>query len=719
MKFLFFYLFLFVSIFSNSQNIRKVEDVARRNVPWLLPHLKFDVISTENDEDYFEIEQKNKKIVISANSQIAFSRGLGHYLRFVAHKSPSHLGNNLSKPTKIAFPDEKICIKSPFLYRYSLNYCTLSYSMSFYSWEDWQKELDWHALKGVNLMLMPLGNEIIWLKTLQKLGLTKDEAKKYIATPTFSAWWQMGNLENWHGEITDEVIEEQRVLAHKVFSRMKELGIKPIYQGFYGNIPTFLKEKLPIKVVGQGKWAGGFERPDMLHPQDAHFQQIASIYYNEIKKEYGDFEFFGGDPFHEGGRVGEINVKEAGKNIQQYMQAVFPNATWVLQGWAENPSDVLLEDLDKNKTLILELEGENTANWEKRKVYGGFPFVWCQISNFGAKTGLYGKMQRFSDEVFRLQYSDYQQFAKGIGIIPEGIHNNPLVYDFTLDLAWRKQSEGKQKINVSDWIKDYILYRYGKSTPNLQKAWEILLETVYQSHQKYQQGASESMLCATPSWGLKSVSSWGTIERNYSADELKKAVKLFLSEQENFKKIETYQTDKIDFLRQLNSDKSVQLYNELQSNFTNGEREKFIKNKDKFLNLILIQDKLLSVSPHFRLDTFLKQAFSSSKDKKSQKNAVKNAKVQITYWGTDKNPYTNLRDYAHKEWNGLLSSLYYKRWEAFFNYQISLLDKKQAIEPNYYQVAIDWTESPEMYHSKPLSYKELQNLIEEILKDEN
>lgn len=716
MKSILFIIVSFLTIVSNAQNTDAVRDIAQRNFSWLVPYLEFKLIPSETKNDYFTIEKKGKKICISGNNNNALSRGLGHYLRFVAHRSISHLSDNISKPKKIVYPTEKIEIISPFEYRYALNYCTLSYSMSFYTWEDWKRQLDWFALNGVNMVLMPLGTEIIWFRTLQQLGYTPQEAKKYIASPTFSAWWQMGNLEGWYGTITDEVMEEQRQLAHKVFERMKILSIEPIYQGFYANVSTSLKTKFPVKVVEQGLWAGGFQRPDMIDTHDEYFSKISDIYYSEIKKEYGDFKYFGGDPFHEGGRVGDIDVSKASKHIQQKMQEHFKGSKWLLQGWGENPTDLLLKGVDKKSTIILELEGENTANWEKRKAYGGIDFIWCQISNFGAKTGLYGKLQRFADEVYRLQTSQYLPYAKGIGIIPEGIHNNPIVYDFTLDLAWYKKGKEIEKINVNDYIDDYMLYRYGKITPPLKEAWQLLLETAYKSHKVSQQGAPESMLCARPSLQVKSVSSWGTIARQYEYEMLKKAVKLFISAEKDFKNIPTYHTDKIDLLRQLNSDKSIALYKEIQQSIEDKNLKKFIQNKDKFLELIEYQDELLSVDSHFRLNTFLQQAIEFSKDKKSQELALKNAKVQISYWGTDTNPSTNLRDYAHKEWNGMLKSLYYHRWQSFFNYQQAILEGKQATEPNYYQMELDWASSVELYNNKPISPKRLQKIITSILE---
>lgn len=714
MKNIYVFLLLF-SIVSYAQTTLPVMDIATRRVPWLKPYLEFEILKKNPNKDYFSIEKKGIKILITGNNNNSLSRGLGHYLRFVAHKSLSHLGENLSKPNKISYPQHKIINYSPFEYRYALNYCTLSYSMSFYTWQDWEKELDWLALNGVNLALMPLGNEIIWQRTLMKFGYSKEETKKYIATPTFSAWWQMGNLEGWYGSITDIVIEEQKQLAHKVFERMRALGIEPIYQGFYGNIPTSFKDKYMIKAIPQGKWAGGFQRPDFLSPSDIYFDKIANIYYSEIKKEYGDFNFFGGDPFHEGGQIEGINIGQAAKLIQAKMQENFPNSTWVLQGWGENPSDEILKVVNKNTTLVLDLEGENLSNWEQRKAYINTPFIWCQITNFGEKTGMYGKIQHFADETYRIQKSKFAHYMKGIGIIPEGIYNNPVVYDFTLDLAWQEK-KSKFYQNSNDWIKKYVWYRYGKTNPYINQAWDILLNTVYKSHLKYQQGAPESMLCARPALGLKSVSSWGTNERQYSYNELKKAVKLFLKADSDFSTSETYQIDKIDLLRQLNSDKSLILYHKIEKNILDKNLKEFKHNRNLFLNLIQLQDKLLGVNKYFRLNTFLDKAENSTQDKNYKKLAVESAKVQITYWGNNSNKNTDLRDYAHKEWNGILSSLYYTRWKLFFDeVENALKENREIIYPDFYEIEKKWTKNKARYRENFISKKELNKIIEVTL----
>lgn len=41
----------------------------------------------------------------------------------------------------------------------------------------------------------------------------------------------------------------------------------------------------------------------MLLPVDSCWNKLAGIYYTEVKKLYGnDIHYFGGDPFHEGGK---------------------------------------------------------------------------------------------------------------------------------------------------------------------------------------------------------------------------------------------------------------------------------------------------------------------------------------------------------------------------------------------------------------------------------
>ncbi len=701
-----------IAVTLHAQTFQLVKDLAERRVPWLASSLQLSKINSENGNDVFELSSLGNKINIAANNANAAAMGLGWYLKYYCNKSMSHLGDNLSAPQQIPFIKNKVKIVSPFGYRYALNYCTISYSMAFYKWKDWERELDWMALNGVNLMLAPIGTEAVWQNTLMQFGYSQKETLDFLAHPAYLAWWLMGNLEGEGGKLSQGLVEQQKLLQQKIVQRMNHLGINPVLQGFYGMVPTTLKNKMKINVVEQGRWAGGYQRPDFLLPTDSFFTKMANVYYSEIKKLYGsNIRFFGGEPFHEGGNTSGIDVSHAAKIVQDVMLQNFANSTWVLQGWQGNPSDKLLNDLQKKNTLIIELFGENTANWEERKAYGGIPFVWCNVSNFGEKVGLYSKLQRFASEVYRAKNSSYGTYMKGIGIIPEGIYNNPVNPALMFELAWRKDS-----VVVSDWIKGYTKYRYGKADAAVQNAWKGLLATVYSSPTVYQEGTPESIFCARPALQNKPVSTWGTRKRNYDTKQFEAAVKRFVSANDVFKTSETFQTDKIDFVRQVLANKGDDLYLQIIESVKNKNETAFKKQSQLFLQMILMQDSLLSVNKYFRLNRWLQQAKDFGKMEYDKKQAIRNAKMQITIWGPQTNAATDLHEYAHKEWNGLLGSLYYNRWKLFFENELQKLQGKKTEEINFFEIEKQWMNKPDLYNTKSISPTQLQKIIAEILK---
>lgn len=220
--------FFAFSILNFAQNLSSVKELATRQFPWLKNKVILNHIPKEDDQDVFIIQTKKEKLYISASSISAASRGLDWYVKHIAHQSISHMGDNRVELSKLPEVVEPIKKKSFVPYRYALNYCTINYSFSFYIWEEWEKELDWMALNGVNIMLAPVGTEKVWYNTLLKLGYTDTEAKAFIPGPAFTAWWLMGNLEGWGGPVSNQLIDQQAELQQKILKRMKELGIEPI-----------------------------------------------------------------------------------------------------------------------------------------------------------------------------------------------------------------------------------------------------------------------------------------------------------------------------------------------------------------------------------------------------------------------------------------------------------------------------------------------------------
>lgn len=699
-------LFFFISMIMYgcsipSESNQPINELAER----LLPEnssSSFIFEKLSSDSDFFELEQiTDDKIIIRGNNGVSMARGLNHYLRNYCHKSVSWCGNNLSElPVPLPPVKEKIRIAASFPYRYYLNYCTYSYSMAFWDWEQWEKEIDRMALQGINMPLMAVYSQYaVWQNTLRRLNFNEDDIRKFLPGAGYEAWWLMGNLEGFGGLVTPEFIAQQTDLQQKMLKRMRELGMKPVFQGFYGMVPNALKEKFPdARIKSQGIWCT-YQRPAFLDPTDPLFDKLAAIYYEEQKKLFGEAQFFGGDPFHEGGTSEGIDVKLAAQKILQAMRKVNPQAVWVLQGWQHNPVKELMEGLKPGEAIILDLMacerpqwgGIKTSMFHKPEGHWNHQWIWCALPNFGGKTGLHGKMSSYASGPIFAKHHPMGKNICGIGTAPEGIGTIPVVYDMVYDMAWRTDS-----IHISQWLDNYAYYRYGTEDNNCNKAWKLLSETIYECHNELG-GPVESYICARPSDTIKYVSTWGNASMFYDPMKIVKAWDLLYQSRKRFNHSDTYEYDLTDVTRQVLSDYAKYLHKKMVLAFQKKDKEHFLEYSGKFLNIIKDEDRLLSTRKEFMLGTWLAEAEKAGCTPEEKRRLVTNAKRLITTW-TDTD--SDLHDYANKEWSGLLIDFYLPRWEAYVTYKTSLLYGKKLPYPDYPKMEQEWVLTNSTYLSR-------------------
>jgi len=625
------------------------------------------------------------KVRIAATSPNAAAVGLGWYLKYYCQRSMSHMGDNLGPVAPLPAVAEPLFRDCNAAIRYSLNYCTYNYSYSFYTWKDWEHELDWMALNGVNTMLVANGEEAVWQNVLRQLGYSGKEIESFIPGPAYNAWWLMGNLQGWGGPMPLSQIDHRKRLVQKMLGRMHALGIQPVMPAFFGMVPSTLRNRLNAHIIPQGNW-GAFVRPDILDPTDSAFDHIGSLFYAATKALYGDdIHYFSGDPFHEGGITDGVDLAAAGRKIQQLMQRFFPGSTWVLQGWQQNPRSEMLAGVDRSKILVQELFGETTNNWEKRNAYEGSPFVWCMITNYGERPGLFGKLQRYADEPYRAAGTPLGKYLHGIGIMPEGINNNPVAYDLMLEVPWHEE-----RIDAADWIQRFVLYRYGKYNADLAKAWQLFLETIYSSPEGYQEGPPENILCARPSLQPRSVSSWGTLRKNYAIDRYAEAVKLFAAAAPAFPSSDTYALDLINFTRQVIANTADTVFGHWVAAYKQKDLPAFDAETRHFLALADTLESLLDTHPYYRLSTWERKALAAGHTSAEKANNWRNALMLVTYWGENNRQEDYLHEYAYKEWAGMLRPFYKKRWELYFAYLKQQLNGVSAQEPDFFAWERSW-----------------------------
>ena len=665
---------------------------------------KFVIEQVKSETDFFELDQKGNKVVVRGNNPVSIATGVNWYLKYYAGIHLSWNGMTARLPDILPPVPKKEHHETNLAHRYDFNYCTFSYTMAFWDWERWEQEIDWMALHGINLPLAMVGIDVVWYNMLEKLGYSKDEINEFIAGPAFQGWWLMNNLEGWGGPNPDNWYKQRETLQKQILKRMREYGIHPVLPGYSGMVPHNAKERLGLNVSDPGLWCG-YRRPAFLQPTDPRFQEIAGLYYKEMERLYGKADFYSMDPFHEGGNVAGVDLNAAGQAIWQAMKSANPKAVWVIQAWGANPRSKMIENLPAGDLMVLDLFSESrpqwgdpASTWYRKEGFGQHDWLYCMLLNYGGNVGLHGKMKHVIDEFYKAKASSFSKTMKGIGMTMEGSENNPVMYELLCELPWRPEAFDKDK-----WLQSYIKARYGQTNVAVEEAWELLSNTIYNCPpQSTQQGTHESVFCARPGHEVYQVSSWSEMQPYYNSEDVIRAAGILLSAADSFKGNNNFEYDLTDIVRQAVAEKGRLVYPIMTNAYKADEKELFDRASTRFLELILLQDKLLATRSEFKVGNWIEKARNLG-DTTEEKDLYEwNARVQITTWG-NRTAANNggLRDYAHKEWNGLLKDFYFNRWKIWIEQQKAQLNGSPAKDIDFYAIEEKWTQQKNPYSSQP------------------
>ena len=707
---------------------------------------KFKTVLVKSDKDFFEIDQartrkgnstsaasksaagKNNPIIIRGNSWVNIAVGINWYLKHHAGIHISWNNMNVKLPAVLPVVKQKERHETDLKLRYNFNYCTFSYTMAFWDWNRWQKEIDWMALHGINMPLAAVGTESVWRNMLLKLGYSEEEVGKFIAGPAFLAWWEMNNMEGWGGPLPLNWYKQQEALQKKILARMKEMGMKPVLPGYCGMVPHDAKQKLGLNVTDAGRW-NSYQRPANLSPTDSRFAEIADLYYKELTRLYGKSDYYSMDPFHESSNDAAVDYGKAGEALMSAMKRANPHAIWVVQGWNENPRPQMIANLKVGDLLVLDLFSESRQNFEdfctedntsgpgkkdfstskKEGIYGKHQWLFCLLENFGGNVGLHGRMDQLLNNFYlatgkkdtpkqeNSSLLTLHSSLKGWGFTMEGSENNPVMFELMSELPWRAE-----KITKEDWIREYCYARYGVHDATIEKAWILLAQSIYNCPKgNIQQGTHESIFCARPSLNSYQVSTWSLMSNYYDPEDTRQAAILLTSVAEKYRGNNNFEYDLVDICRQALADQGRKQYLKTMADYKSFSRQEFKKDSNRFLKMILLQDKLLGTRQEFRLGHWIEEARNLGKTAEEKDLYEWNARVQITTWGNricaDNG---GLHDYGHKEWQGLLKDFYYLRWSTFMKSLASQLSLQDTPRIDWYGLEESWTLQKNPYSSK-------------------
>lgn len=263
----------------------------------------------------------------------------------------------------------------------------------------------------------------------------------------------------------------------------------------------------------------------------------------------------------------------------------------------------------------------------------------------------------------------------GVGITPEGIHQNYVVYEFALEKAWQHQL-----MNHKKWMKYFSTVRYGFKSEEIERAWMMLLKSVY-AFEGSENIRGKYTYCRRPSLKWQP---WKWYDEKLVRKALAKFITNVSDNDENAIN-NLFRRDLVDLTRQFLQNQADALFVSIVDSYRKKKNlMQFIFLSESFLDLLTDLDTLLGTHEDFLLGRFLESSKALASNGEEKKQFEFNARNQITLWG----PSGQIVDYATKQWNGIVADYYRPRWSLFFEQLRSSLETNSTFNQSKFQIDV-------------------------------
>jgi alpha-N-acetylglucosaminidase len=668
---------------AGAQTARPVDLAAARALVWrVLPAnaagFAVAAIPDSAGRDVFEVESRGDTVILRGSSGVAIAAALNWYLEHVAGANASLPLKPIALPTPLPRVAAKARRTTPYRVRYFFNYCTFSYSMAWWDWSDWQSMIDWMALKGINAPLAVTGQEGVWRLVLRDFGFSKQQIADFLVGPAYLPWGWMANIDGLGGPLPESWIDGHIALERRILARERSLGMTPVLQGFTGHVPRSITQVFPGAAIHQtGDWSAGFSGTWFLDPQDSLFQRIGQRFITRQTGLFGTDHLYAADPFNEIDPPSNDSTFLAGmgRAIYAAMHSADTAATWVIQAWflvyqtkfwQDPQAEALLGAVPDDRMLVLDLWGDRSPAWKARKAFYGKPWIWNVLYNFGGKVSVNGDLPSIAANLDSAIESPDKGRMVGLGMTMEGLGTNPIVPDFVTDQVWRSRVPG-----VTAWTRDYVARRYGRFDPLAWSAWRLLLATAFRSAAQ-----TGNFLAERPQFYVKGRRYRSEPIAPYDGRILAGALDSLLAAAPALGANDAYQYDVVNLTRQVLGQLGLPLVHRVEDAYDRMDRPALLAAEGQVEALLRDLDDLVGTRPEFLLGRWIADAKRWGTTDAERRLYEWNARNIITLWGTKCTEGLNddLNLYAFKEWEGMFTSYFLPRWEAFFTWLNTSLD---------------------------------------------
>ncbi|WP_327303147.1 alpha-N-acetylglucosaminidase [Streptomyces sp. NBC_01298] len=630
--------------------------------------------------DTFTVSGTAGAITVRGSTGATLLTGVGWYLQHVAGADIGWPGDSIGLlPAELPAVSSPVTRSAHVAHRYALNDTDDGYSGPYRTFEEHQRQIDLLALHGMNEVFVQVGAEYPYYKALQRFGYSAEELREWIPGPGHQSWWLLQNLSGFGGPVSEELMRGRAELGGRIAEQLRGLGMTPVLPGYFGTVPPAFAGRNPGAItVPQGDWAG-FDRPDWLDPMSPPFAKLAAAYYEEQRAVFGDSTMYRMSPLHEGGQTGSVDVKSAAGAVQQALWAAHPGALWAVLGWQDDPTKELLAGVDTSKLLILDGLSDRYNRLDRETRWGGTSYAIGSIYNFGGHTTIGANTSVWIDR-FQSWRAKPDSALKGIAYLPEATGTNPAAFDLFTDLAWEPGPVDQRK-----WFADFAARRYGAPDARAAAAWEELRTGPYSTSSGLWSESQDSLFAARPSLTAVGSAYWSPKAMRYQAGSVRRALDHLLKVDPRLRGSSAYRFDLVDTARQALANHSrvllprikaayeaqdLALFRELTADWSQRERQ---------------LDALVGSDPNFLLGSWLSAARAHGGDEAERDRYEYDARSLLSVWGRQSTSEGGfLHDYANREWSGLVSELYARRWSSYFTSLEEALVRRAAPR------AIDW-----------------------------
>ena len=354
-----------------------------------------------------------------------------------------------------------------------------------WSFEDWQREIDWMVKRRLNFFMLRIGMDDLWQRTfpedvpypdpngkladeeidnvknkgyndrspfwpLEFRGLLRKNLLKYAFDRDLMHPEDCGTMSHWYSPAPDEFLN-----AHK---------------------PDFLAQT-STSYSNPQTMVWDFRKQRNMD----NYMKLTEGYVREYNPDAALFHTIGlGERMLSQSREENLRIKKAAyRKISQSLRERYPNSKLFIAGWdffhSWEPDEVkeVIPEFDPERTIIMDYTSESDdpaysfLNWGYAKK---FPWIFGLFHAYEPESSLRGPYDR-SDERLRVAVEDEK--CKGMIFWPELSHSDPLVLEYLTQNAWSPLT-----MTVEQIAERYCERRYGKHADTMNKAWQSALPII-------------------------------------------------------------------------------------------------------------------------------------------------------------------------------------------------------------------------------------------------